>query len=136
MISLHQRAKALFLEAIERPPADRAAFIADASATDEALRLELESLLAFHDADGTTGPPREEPEQFVPGQVIGGRYRMVTRIGRGGMGDVWRADDLTLQMPVAVKVIHAARPDARARLLNEVKLARQITHASVCRVFD
>ena len=136
MISLHQRAKELFLEAIERPPADRAAFIADASATDEALRLELESLLAFHDADGTTGPPGEEPEQFEPGQVIGGRYRMVTRIGRGGMGDVWRADDMTLQMPVAVKVIHAARPDARARLLNEVKLARQITHASVCRVFD
>jgi Tfp pilus assembly protein PilF len=52
------------------------------------------------------------------------------------MGDVWRADDLTLQMPVAVKVIHAARPDSRARLLNEVRLARQITHASICRVFD
>lgn len=136
MTSLHQRAKELFIEAVERPPADRAAFINEACTGDEALRRELESLLAYHDGDDTTGPPEEEPERFSPGQVIVGRYRMVTRIGRGGMGDVWRADDLTLQMPVAVKVIHAARPDARARLLNEVRLARQITHGSVCRVFD
>ena len=136
MTSLHQRAKELFLAAVERPPADRAAFIDEACTGDEALRRELESLLAYHDAEETTEPPQEEPERFSPGQVIVGRYRMVTRIGRGGMGDVWRADDLTLQMPVAVKVIHAARPDARARLLNEVRLARQITHGSVCRVFD
>jgi tetratricopeptide (TPR) repeat protein len=136
MTSLHQRAKEIFLAAVERPPADRAAFIAEACTGDEELRRELESLLAFHDVNDTTGPPREEPERFAPGQMLVGRYRMVNRIGRGGMGDVWRADDLTLQMQVAVKVIHTARPDSRARLLNEVRLSRQITHASVCRVFD
>jgi tetratricopeptide (TPR) repeat protein len=138
MSSLHQRAKEVFLAALERPAAERAAFIAEACTGDEELRREIESLLPYHEADdeaeGT--PPQEEPDRFEPGQVIGGRYRMVTRIGRGGMGDVWRADDLMLQMPVALKVIHAARPDARARLLNEVRLARQITHPAVCRVFD
>ena len=136
MIPLHQRAKDLFLAALERPEAERAAFIAEASTGDGALRRELESLLAFH-GDTTTGPAAEpEREPFEAGQVIAGRYRMVARLGRGGMGDVWRADDLILQMPVALKVIHAARPDARARILNEVRLARQITHAAVCRVFD
>jgi tetratricopeptide (TPR) repeat protein len=137
MSSLHQRAKEVFLAALERPAAERAAFIAEACTGDEELRREIESLLPYHEAeDEGQAAPREAPERFAAGQVIGGRYRMVTRIGRGGMGDVWRADDLILQTPVALKVIHAARPDARARLLNEVRLARQITHPAVCRVFD
>ena len=138
MSSLHQRAKEVFLAALERPAAERAAFIAEACTGDEDLRREIESLLPYHEDDegDGEGTPQEEPDRFEPGQVLGGRYRMVTRIGRGGMGDVWRADDLILQMPVALKVIHAARPDARVRLLNEVRLARQITHPAVCRVFD
>jgi tetratricopeptide (TPR) repeat protein len=136
MSSLHQRAKEVFLAALERPAAERAAFIAEACTGDEELRREIESLLPFHEADEEAPAPQERPDQFEPGQVIGDRYRMVRRIGRGGMGDVWRADDLILQTPVALKVIHAARPDARARLLNEVRLARQITHPAVCRVFD
>src|SRR6185369_7719594 len=65
-----------------------------------------------------------------------GRYRMVTRLGRGGMGDVWRADDLILETPVALKLITSTGPAARAQILNEVRLARQITHPAVCRVFD
>ena len=65
-----------------------------------------------------------------------GGYRMVTRIGRGGMGDVWRADDMVLNTPVALKLIAAKGPVGRDRFLNEVRLARQITHPAVCRVFD
>ena len=61
---------------------------------------------------------------------------MVDRIGQGGMGEVWRADDLVLKTPVALKLIHAASRDGRERILNEVRLARQITHPAVCRVFD
>jgi tetratricopeptide (TPR) repeat protein len=52
------------------------------------------------------------------------------------MGDVWRADDTVLGAPVAVKVIFQAGPRGRERLFNEVRLARQITHPNVCRVFD
>ena len=77
-----------------------------------------------------------EPDPFHPGALFAGRYRLIARIGRGGMGDVWRADDLVLETPVALKIIHSTGPDARARILNEVRLARQITHPSVCRVFD
>ena len=49
---------------------------------------------------------------------------MIARIGRGGMGDVWRADDLILETPVALKVIFSTVPEGR--ILNEVRLARQI----------
>ena len=61
---------------------------------------------------------------------------MVTRLGSGGMGDVWRADDLVLETPVALKLIKSRGDSARIQIPNEVRLARQITHPAVCRVFD
>jgi serine/threonine protein kinase/Tfp pilus assembly protein PilF len=61
---------------------------------------------------------------------------MVARLGRGGMGEVWRANDLVLGIPVALKLIHSTSAEGRALLLNEVRVARQITHPGVCRVFD
>jgi tetratricopeptide (TPR) repeat protein len=135
MLSIHQRAKDVFLAALERPAAERGAFVADACADDAALRQEVESLLQFHDDDGEaeTGPASAD-DVFAPGEVFAGRYRMISRIGRGGMGDVWRADDLILETAVALKVIFSTVPEAR--ILNEVRLARQITHPAVCRVFD
>ncbi len=139
MSSQHQRAKALFLAALERPAADRAAFLADACGDDASLRHEVESLLAFHedtDARGAEEPPPPPEPMFAPGDVFAGRYRMITRLGRGGMGDVWRADDLVLATPVALKLILGASPEGRERILNEVRLARQITHPNICRVFD
>jgi tetratricopeptide (TPR) repeat protein len=134
MSSLHQRAKDLFLAALERPSADRAAFIADACGNDAALRAEAESLLAFHTEAGDD--PTAELLVFEPGQVFAGRYRMISRIGRGGMGDVWRAEDLVLRTPVALKLLHSTDPADRERVLNEVRVARRITHPAVCRVFD
>jgi serine/threonine protein kinase/tetratricopeptide (TPR) repeat protein len=68
--------------------------------------------------------------------VFAGRYRMIGRIGRGGMGDVWRAEDLVLRTEVAVKLIDAPGRDGRERILHEVRVARQITHPAICRVFD
>jgi len=72
----------------------------------------------------------------VPGYVFANRYRMIEQIGRGGMGEVWRVDDLVLQTPVALKLINAPSREGRERILNEVRLARSITHPAVCRVFD
>src|SRR5687767_4919273 len=123
MPSLHERAKDLFLAALSHSPADRQARLAEACAGDEELRREVESLLAFHDEDQAEGGsaiagssvdrpksetrPHTGPAAFGPGDVFAGRYRMVTRIGRGGMGDVWRADDLVLQTAVALKLLHS-----------------------------
>jgi Flp pilus assembly protein TadD len=80
------------------------------------------------------GPQRSS--RFVPGYVLAGRYRMVKRLGQGGMGEVWQADDLVLDTPVALKLIYSDDPEGRQRILNEVRLARKITHPSICRVFD
>ena len=137
MTSLHQRAKELFLAALDRPAAERPAFLAEACGGDTGVRQEVESLLAFHDEQEEAGPaPGKTATPFVPGEVFADRYRMIARIGRGGMGDVWRADDLVLGTAVALKVIDSAGFEARERILNEVRLARQITHPAICRVFD
>ncbi len=77
--------------------------------------------------------------RFAAGTVILGRYRIVSLLGRGGMGEVYRADDLKLNQPVALKFLpeSAARPgELLDRLLAEVRLARQISHPNVCRVYD
>jgi tetratricopeptide (TPR) repeat protein len=135
MSSIHQRAKDVFLEALARPAAERGAFVAGACGDDAALRREVESLLEFHDDedDLETGLD-SSPGVFAPGEVFAGRYRMIALIGRGGMGDVWRAEDLILETAVALKIISSTVPEGR--ILNEVRLARQITHPAVCRVFD
>ncbi|MES1256323.1 MAG: serine/threonine-protein kinase, partial [Acidobacteriota bacterium] len=137
MSSFHQRAKDVFVATLGRPAGERAAFLAEACGGDEALRQEVESLLQFHEdeGDGEAAGESEWPS-FAPGEVFAGRYRMIAQIGRGGMGDVWRADDLVLDTSVALKMIGAAGAGARERILNEVRLARQITHPAVCRVFD
>jgi tetratricopeptide (TPR) repeat protein len=81
------------------------------------------------------GIPPETP-RFVTGDMFADRYRIVRRLGRGGMGEVWRAEDLVLGTSVALKIILSPTPEARARILNEVRLARQITDPAVCRVYD
>ena len=84
--------------------------------------------------------PHEPPdERFAPGQVISERYRVVAPLGKGGMGEVYRADDLTLGQPVALKFLPAALsadPGRLARFRKEVAAARKVSHPNVCRVYD
>lgn len=84
-------------------------------------------------------PPGETEARFLPGAILHDRYRIVARIGRGGMGEVYRADDLKLSHPVGLKFLPerlASDGAALARLHREVRLARQVSHPNVCRVFD
>src|SRR5208283_4761290 len=77
--------------------------------------------------------------RFLPGTLIAERYRVIGLLGRGGMGEVYRATDLTLSQPVALKFLpEAAGADqmALARFYNEVRIARQVSHPNVCRVYD
>jgi serine/threonine-protein kinase len=74
-----------------------------------------------------------------PGAVLAGRYRIVNLAGRGAMGEVYRAEDMKLDQTVALKFLPqdlAEDPDRLARLLNEVRTARQVSHPNVCRVYD
>ena len=76
---------------------------------------------------------------FAPGHILADRYRIVALLGRGGMGEVYRADDLKLGQPVALKFLPAELEHdaaARDRLLAEVRSARTVSHPNVCRVYD
>jgi serine/threonine-protein kinase len=91
----------------------------------------------------TDSSDRESPGstegRFVPGDIVAGRYRIVGPIGRGGMGEVYRADDLKLGQPVALKFLPESLESDVSRLrrfFNEVKTARQVSHPNVCRVYD
>ena len=77
--------------------------------------------------------------RFAPGTLLDGRYRIIGLLGKGGMGEVYRADDLRLGQPVALKFLPDALRDEPVRLAqfhNEVRTARQVSHPNVCRVYD
>ena len=97
-----------------------------------------------------TGRPGSGPVtdggRFAPGEVLGERYRIIGLLGRGGMGEVYRADDLKLGQAVALKFLPESpagpgQSDADAtamadRFRAEVRNARQVSHPNVCRVYD
>jgi hypothetical protein len=88
--------------------------------------------------DETLPRERPDPAGLTPGAIIAGRYRIVSLLGRGGMGEVYRADDLRLGQPVALKFV-AIRADDRGaleRLYHEVRIGRQVSHPNVCRIHD
>ncbi len=77
--------------------------------------------------------------RFTPGTLLAGRYRIVAPLGKGGMGEVYRADDIRLGQPVALKFLPAAlaaEPGRLDRLVDEVRIGRQISHPNVCRLYD
>src|SRR5437879_5819631 len=100
---------------------------------------QAEMLVHLNAANLPHFPIELQDERFVPGTILSGRYRIVGLLGRGGMGEVYRADDLKLGQAVAMKFLANTLPQTAAiltRFSQEVRLARQITHPNVCRVFD
>ena len=171
-----RRIREIFEGALERPVADRHAWLEAACGGDTALLQQVERMLIANDerfnlldrsADATLeaasracpacGAAVTATQRFCPscgtpttaggplaegrfraGALFAGRFRIVALQGRGGMGQVYRAQDLEVGQPVALKFLTAFRADqrARARLRTEVRLARQISHPNVCRVYD
>ncbi len=118
------------------------------------MRREVESLLNHQQPTGNfiptlvndaadlldhQEPSRGDDGSFIPGTILASRYRIIGLVGRGGMGEVYRADDLKLSQPIALKFLPdklSANPDVLARFHQEVRIARQISHPNICRVFD
>jgi hypothetical protein len=76
---------------------------------------------------------------FTPGTNLADRYRIIGLLGRGGMGEVYRADDLKLGQPVALKFLPpklADDPVRREHFFAEVRITRQLSHPNICRVYD
>jgi len=114
-------------------------FCAEPAYSPEALTLESRpSTPRRQSPSGDSSSPLDQA-RFVPGQVLLERYRIVALIGKGGMGEVYRADDLRLGQTVALKFLPERLTQdgaALARLHREVRIARQVSHPNVCRVFD
>jgi serine/threonine-protein kinase len=83
--------------------------------------------------------PTVDEGRFVPGSLLAGRYRIIALLGRGGMGEVYRATDLMLGQPVALKFLPeqaASNEFLLERFRGEVRVARQVSHPNVCRIYD
>ena len=84
----------------------------------------------------------DSPVEAFPstiGTMLGGRFKLVARIGSGGMGEVYRANDVRIGQPVALKFLPPAvsrNPDALRRLFSEIRLGRQVAHPNVSRLYD
>ena len=134
--------------ALTRDAHERAAFLADACAGDDELRRQVESRLGGEDAAPNilegTAPEIAAPTftstptlPFASGQLA--HYRIIEKIGAGGMGEVYRARDEQLDRDVAIKVLPASSfedPTARARLVQEAKAAAALNHPHICTVYE
>jgi predicted ATPase/serine/threonine protein kinase len=144
----YEKVGQLFHAALELPRENRAAFLSGACAGDPELRREVESLVAAHDQAGdfVARPPtdvvanwlvrREEPEA-ISGRI--GAYEVVSLLGRGGMGEVYLANDTRLGRKVAVKLLRPAltsNADAVRRFEQEARAASSLNHPNIVTIYE
>lgn len=139
-----RRIEAILDGALDLPPEQRREFLDEACAGDVALHAELESLLAAHArARDYLEVPVASIQSVLsapyrPGQQIGS-YRLLSEVGRGGLGIVYLAEDTRLGRQVALKLLSASRmadPEARARFQREARAASVLDHPHICTIYE
>lgn len=141
----------LFLAVVDQSPRDREAFLAQACAGNSGLREEVESLLAYAPgADSLLQAAVQDAAALIPTMETGpppretptlGRYEIIDKIGKGGMGVVYRAIDPAIGRTVAIKTILADETGGknspmRARLLRESQAAGRLSHPHIVAIHD
>ena len=138
----------LFQAALERAPEERAAFISEACSDDDSLRREVEAVLAsdeqaaslietpaYHLAAPLLAVERDES---LTGKSVG-HYRIVSCLGKGGMGEVYRARDTKLDRTVALKILPAdlsTDAERMRRFIREAKAASALNHPNVAHIYE
>ena len=138
----------IYHAALARDERQRPGFLHDACADDEALRREVESLLRHQgDAEAFLATPAVEVAAKVLAGASGpsplgeqlGSYKILSLLGAGGMGEVYRAHDAKLGRDVALKVLPrelADDPEWRTRLLREARAAASLNHPNICTIHE
>jgi serine/threonine protein kinase/Tol biopolymer transport system component len=138
-----QRAKAVFDAVLPKPAAERASFL-DVACPEEDLREQVEQLLRNHEQAGSflSEPVIElpKPERFVAGSIVAGRFKVVRLLGKGGMGEVFEAEDLKMfRRQVALKFLPqelAHDHQMRERFEREARSASALDHPNICTVYE
>ncbi|HEV2837048.1 MAG TPA: serine/threonine-protein kinase, partial [Pyrinomonadaceae bacterium] len=142
-----QQVKNVFHSALEYEPAQRASFLLRACGNDQGLREEVESLLASHEKDGSfidspaysvAGVFDDGPAALRSGQVIGD-YEVTSFIGRGGMGEVYLAQDRRLRRQVALKLLPSLFTKDETRLHRfeqEARAASALNHPNIITIYE
>jgi serine/threonine-protein kinase len=143
-----QKAGDLYDQALELEPARRNAFLREACADDEELRREVESLLAAHEsAEGFIDQPAIEiaaglfanqTSNSIEGKKIG-NYQALAFLGKGGMGEVYLANDLKLRRKVALKFLSQQfiQDPVRVKMFKrEARAASALNHPNIITIFD
>src|SRR5262249_30370227 len=137
----------IFLAAVEKAPADRAAYLDAACGSDAELRAQVEALLRSHEEAGSLleqplfrpGPAVGEPPAAEHPGVAGGPDKLIEQIGKGGMGKVWRAQQTEpVKRLVALKLIKAGMDTRQviARFEAERQALALMDHPNIARVLD
>lgn len=143
-----ERVKLLFQPTVQCSPPQRAAFL-QKSEQDEAVRSEVHRLVRLQDRLDSflSSPPfvdhprtsANPPERLATGELLAGRFRIVNFIAAGGMGEVYKAEDLLLDRIVALKFLPKELTEDRdslERFLREAKAASALNHPNICTVYD
>ncbi len=147
-MSRWQEVDKLLEAALEREPSQRPAFLDEACAGDEELRREVESLLAAHEGAGSfiEAPALEvaaratgtERARLVAGQQLGS-YKILSPLGAGGMGEVYKARDTRIGREVAIKVLPSAFSSdvhSLSRFELEARAAGRLNHPNILAIYD
>src|ERR1041385_4260263 len=142
-----QQLKQIFQSALERDPAERSAFLHQACGGNAELRKDVESLISSHDqagdsieimaAEAATKMLSAERNSIEGKQI--GHYRMLSRIGRGGMGEVFLAQDTRLNRKVALKLLRSdltGNEDRLRRFQQEAQAASALNHPNILTIHE
>jgi non-specific serine/threonine protein kinase/serine/threonine-protein kinase len=137
-----KKAKDIFAAALECDPGGRNALLCDACGPDLSLRLEIESLLSAYETSGRLSTPAW-PDQLDRGTTVEGKaigpYRLIRKIGEGGMGQVWLAEQTApVRRQVALKLIRVGIYDDAVlkRFQAERQLLAMMDHPAIAKVFE
>src|SRR5262245_3712213 len=128
----------VFHAALERDASSRGSFLDKACADDGELRAEVDAMLEAHRDAGSFGEALDVSLPVSVGSTVGS-YEILSHVGTGGMGDVWRARDTKLKRDVALKILRpdlAASPDMISRFAREAKTTCKLVHSNVCVILD